>query len=307
MQKIKLCRKSTGNFDSKQNHLPTLTQYFVQEFSFPLENPTQMTTWIQLMTPQFVLLRHCGWAPVTPGGLQGVYTLPFRSIHPPTWSIFTLIRQILLAQSCLSSLLHSLSTERSSKDICCLFLFINVFANVQALKNRYSWSTLCCQIDIVERSGNTPGKSNCWHRKGGSYTHFHQSLCSWPQLMPPPRQILHHREHPPAYGQDACRETKQQHYTVLHITGCWNSPQHRASNHDHLNFSATDLTVGLHCDRDVSEQSTHEMTMSWCVLSTSPLGLADVIAKGPVMSMRCTRTVRSGTLIMILSWVPTLL
>lgn len=49
------------------------------------------------------------------------------------------------------------------------------------------------------------------------------------------------------------------------------------------------------------------MTMSWWVLSTSPLGLAEVMAKGPVMSMRCTRTVRSGTRIMMLSWVPTLL
>lgn len=43
MQIIKLCSKSTRNFDSKQNHLPTLTQRFAQEFIFPVENPTQMT------------------------------------------------------------------------------------------------------------------------------------------------------------------------------------------------------------------------------------------------------------------------
>lgn len=45
--------------------------------------------------------------------------------------------------------------------------------------------------------------------------------------------------------------------------------------------------------------------MSWWVLSVSPLGLAEVMAKGPVMSMRWTVTVWSGTRIMMLSLVPT--
>lgn len=47
------------------------------------------------------------------------------------------------------------------------------------------------------------------------------------------------------------------------------------------------------------------MTMSWWVLSASPLGLADVIARGPVMSQRWLVTVWSGTRIMMLSLVPT--
>lgn len=45
--------------------------------------------------------------------------------------------------------------------------------------------------------------------------------------------------------------------------------------------------------------------MSWCVLSGSPLGFADVMANGPVMSHRCAVTVWSGTRIMMLSLVPT--
>lgn len=45
--------------------------------------------------------------------------------------------------------------------------------------------------------------------------------------------------------------------------------------------------------------------MSWCVLSDSPLGFADVIAKGPVMSHRWAVTVWSGTRIIMLSFVPT--
>lgn len=71
----------------------------------------------------------------------------------------------------------SLSTQRSSQDIFCLLLFINMFANVQALKNCYSWSTVCCQIDTgkgMETSQENAGAGT----KGGSHTHFHQSSCS---------------------------------------------------------------------------------------------------------------------------------
>lgn len=50
---------------------------------------------------------------------------------------------------------------------------------------------------------------------------------------------------------------------------------------------------------------THLMTMLWWVLSGSPLGFAEVIARGPVMSHRWPVTVWSGTRIMMLSLVPT--
>ena len=51
--------------------------------------------------------------------------------------------------------------------------------------------------------------------------------------------------------------------------------------------------------------ATHLRTMEWCVLSGSPLGFADVMARGPVRSHRCAVTVWSGTRIMMLSLVPT--
>lgn len=50
---------------------------------------------------------------------------------------------------------------------------------------------------------------------------------------------------------------------------------------------------------------TYLMTMSWWVLSGSPLGFAEVIARGPVISQRWPVTVWSGTRIMMLSLVPT--
>ena len=97
------------------------------------------------------------------------------------------------------------------------------------------------------------------------------------------------------------KNNKTTQYFIVHCAEVPLNAGHQIVTIHHLNLLATHLTGGLHRDRNASEQGTHEMTMSWCVLSTSPLGLADVIAKGPVMSMRCTRTVRSGTLIMILS------
>lgn len=47
------------------------------------------------------------------------------------------------------------------------------------------------------------------------------------------------------------------------------------------------------------------MTMLWWVLSDSPLGLAEVIASGPVILHKWPVTVWSGTRIMMLSFVPT--
>lgn len=52
-------------------------------------------------------------------------------------------------------------------------------------------------------------------------------------------------------------------------------------------------------------EDTDLVTMSWWVLSGSPLGLAEVMARGPVMSHRWAVTVWSGTRIIILSRVPT--
>lgn len=56
---------------------------------------------------------------------------------------------------------------------------------------------------------------------------------------------------------------------------------------------------------DFQRRHTDLMTMSWWVLSGSPLGLAEVIARGPVMSHKWAVTVWSGTRIMMLSRVPT--
>lgn len=55
----------------------------------------------------------------------------------------------------------------------------------------------------------------------------------------------------------------------------------------------------------MSGLQTHVTTMSWCVLSGSPLGLAEVMASGPVMLRRWHVTVRSEIRIMIESLVPT--
>lgn len=71
--------------------------------------------------------------------------------------------------------------------------------------------------------------------------------------------------------------------------------------------------VGKYVSRKVATQrktchfcgEANLMTMSWWVLSGSPLGFADVIARGPVMSQRWPVTVWSGTRIMMLSLVPT--
>lgn len=104
-----------------------------------------------------------------------------------------------------------------------------MFANIWAHETCYSLRTLCCQFDITERNGSNHG---IYYWKGASDTHFHQSLYSWPQLMLPLHQILHHREHPPAYGRDVCREKKKESCMVLHTALCWSSSQHKASNHD---------------------------------------------------------------------------
>lgn len=55
----------------------------------------------------------------------------------------------------------------------------------------------------------------------------------------------------------------------------------------------------------VFTHSTYLITISWWVLSASPLGLADVMANGPVNSHRWAVAVWSGTLIIMLSLVPT--
>ena len=101
--------------------------------------------------------------------------------------------------------------------------------------------------------------------------------------------------------------------TTVEATTSFESPSHKtpwilcpnrlqANNNNIMNYEQNQKDSGTMV---WGPGSTHLRTMEWCVLSGSPLGLADVMARGPVRSHRCPVTVWSGTRIMMLSAVPT--
>lgn len=232
----------------------------------------------------------CGGPGQHPPLLPAAPSPPASGTHPPTHSIFTLTRQIFLAQLCLSSCLVPCQHRGPPRTSFACFSS-STCLQMSRHSRTVTLGALCAARLILGKAWKHPRKTQVLAQRA-------VLTLTFINLRAVDHSGRHHLVRLSIAENTLQLMAKapvgEKISTTLHRP-CCDLVLRLPSVQDTKPRSAATEAGGWHC----RGPGTHEMTMSWWVLSTSPLGLAEVMAKGPVMSMRCTRTVRSGTRIKI--------